>query len=183
MGRPRKHNNDLPVGIYYRHGAFYHVAKGVWKRIGTTPDEMRRYSAALPRSKPDYKNEVLAACDQCFARAKQNARVRKGGIPFDISRDDIIRLLEAANWRCAVTGVLFSTEKISGRAPFAPSIDRVDSAKGYTPDNCRVVCVAANYAMNIWGDDVLWRLFKKKRAEYWTVSNSPKKKNLQFIEC
>lgn len=39
--------------------------------------------------------------------------------------------------------------------PYAPSIDRKDSTKGYTRENCRIVCAAANFAMNTWGDEVL----------------------------
>lgn len=49
-----------------------------------------------------------------------------------------------------------------GRRPLAPSIDRIDSSLGYTRQNCRIVCAAVNYAMNVWGEDVLWRLFKRR---------------------
>lgn len=42
--------------------------------------------------------------------------------------------------------------------PFMPSIDRTNSAKGYTAGNCRLVCVAANFAMNEWGQGVLHKL-------------------------
>jgi hypothetical protein len=42
--------------------------------------------------------------------------------------------------------------------PFSPSIDRIDTVGGYTTDNVRLVCVAANFALNQWGDDVLRRL-------------------------
>ncbi len=44
------------------------------------------------------------------------------------------------------------------RAPWAPSVDRIDSSKGYVPGNVRLVCVAANLAMNEWGEDVLARV-------------------------
>ena len=42
-----------------------------------------------------------------------------------------------ARWtgRCEVTGFVFETENIRWRA----SIDRIDSKKGYTKDNCRFV--------------------------------------------
>jgi hypothetical protein len=42
------------------------------------------------------------------------------------------------------------------RNKFAPSIDRLDSSKGYTTDNCRVVIYQYNVAKGIWTDsDVL----------------------------
>lgn len=34
MNRPRKHNKDLPQNVYLRHGAYYHVRRGKWTRIG-----------------------------------------------------------------------------------------------------------------------------------------------------
>lgn len=35
--------------------------------------------------------------------------------------------------------------------PFAPSIDRIDPARGYTLGNIRVVSAIANMAMSDWG--------------------------------
>lgn len=34
--RPRKHNRHLPPRVYLRHGAYYYVSGGVWKRLGPT---------------------------------------------------------------------------------------------------------------------------------------------------
>jgi hypothetical protein len=39
-------------------------------------------------------------------------------------------------------------------SPYAPSLDRIDSARGYEIDNIRWVCVAVNFMMNQWGDEV-----------------------------
>ena len=36
--------------------------------------------------------------------------------------------------------------------PFAPSIDRRDATKGYTVENIRVICWAANLLLGTWGD-------------------------------
>ena len=59
--------------------------------------------------------------------------------------------------RCAVSGVPFSMITHPGafvRYPFGPSIDRVSSSRGYTPDNVRLVCVATNFGLGQWGDEV-----------------------------
>ena len=37
-----------------------------------------------------------------------------------------------------------------------PSIDRINATKGYTKDNVRIVCLAANVAMMQWGENVLY---------------------------
>lgn len=42
--------------------------------------------------------------------------------------------------------------------PFAPSLDRLDGTRGYQRDNVRLVCTIANFAMNRWGETVLFQL-------------------------
>ena len=42
----------------------------------------------------------------------------------------------------------------SRQNPFGPSLDRKDSAKGYTMDNARVVAWGLNCALNDFGEDV-----------------------------
>lgn len=56
---------------------------------------------------------------------------------------------------CESSGLFFDMRSIGGRAnPLAPSIDRVDSGKGYTPENCRVVVWLLNLAFNDYGEEV-----------------------------
>ena len=60
--------------------------------------------------------------------------------------------------------------------PIAPSIDRRLSAGGYAPDNVRLVCVAVNFGLGQWGDEVFLSLaraaadFEKQKATALTVS-------------
>lgn len=162
MVRPRKTDTHLPVGVYFRHGAYYRVVGGKWIRLGTELPEATVAAVAIHSALLGQKAELLAAARLVLTRARQNAKARRGGIEFSLSREDVHRMLNEAGWRCAVTGALFSLEVINGRRPLAPSIDRIDSSLGYTRQNCRIVCAAVNYAMNVWGEDVLWRLFKKR---------------------
>jgi len=51
--------------------------------------------------------------------------------------------------KCPVTGMAFdlSNTKVNGAThPLHPSIDRLDCAKGYTPENSRVISYWANIA-------------------------------------
>lgn len=50
---------------------------------------------------------------------------------------------------CAVTGIPFVYD-VPGH-PLMPSLDRIDSSKGYTADNVRLVCWAVNCAASTWG--------------------------------
>jgi hypothetical protein len=71
---------------------------------------------------------------------------------------DLVMIWERSEGRCAVSGLEFSNTAVGmGRArhPFMPSLDQIEPGKGYTADNVRLVCVAANFAMNAWGLNTL----------------------------
>lgn len=66
-----------------------------------------------------------------------------------------------AKGRCEATGLAFDMSPGPDKHhanPWAPSLDRRDSAKGYTTENVQVVCAAYNYAKSEWSADVLLRL-------------------------
>lgn len=75
---------------------------------------------------------------------------------------------ERANDHCEVTGLPFSWTRYAKRTirPMAPSVDRIDSSKGYTRDNVRLVIFAANCAMGSWGEDYLYGWAKSFISEY-----------------
>jgi hypothetical protein len=94
--------------------------------------------------------------------ARKNA-ARKG-LACTMTDDELWTLLESSGGRCAVTGVPFSLERHgAGRAPLAPSLDRIDDGKGYQVGNVRLVCQIANLAMNVWCAETL-RDFVRKAA-------------------
>lgn len=84
------------------------------------------------------------------------ARAKKRGDKFELTREQYAAMFSE---ECQLTGIPFDTEKPKGKKrPFAASIDRIDSARGYSADNCRLVCVAVNVAMNEWGESVLYAI-------------------------
>lgn len=71
------------------------------------------------------------------------------------------------NGTCEVTGIKFKLQPNNAACnPFLPSIDRVDSNKGYTRDNCKVVIIGFNILKsNNSNDEVL--KFCKGFVEYY----------------
>lgn len=57
--------------------------------------------------------------------------------------------------KCEVTGLPFEW---SIGSPWAPSLDRIDSARGYTHENTQLVCWIYNQAKNIYTHADLLRL-------------------------
>lgn len=59
--------------------------------------------------------------------------------------------------RCAITALPFTLAEFPGvlvKHPFAPSVDRIVSSSGYTVDNVRLVCIAVNFGMGQWGEEL-----------------------------
>lgn len=140
--------------------------------LGITLEAMDRWAyekapVEAYRSKPVKGRTWLPAL---FAQTVQNAKARK--IPWELTFDETRVLYTRSKGRCEVTNIPFSIEQVNTplkhfRRPWAPSIDRIDAAKGYAAGNCRLVCVAANYAMGQWGEAVLIEMAKgvaRKRA-------------------
>ena len=156
MSRPRLRDADLPARLHLRRGTYFYVRRNRWINLGKDRAGAI-YSASAYKIPPTPTQEpILKYAWRALTRARQNAKGRRG-LEFTLTRGDVQSMLEDANWRCAVTGTPFVLDRHGeyGDRPFAPSIDRIDSSRGYTPGNCRIVCVAVNFAMNRWGEAVL----------------------------
>lgn len=69
------------------------------------------------------------------------AMAPRRGLAFEIGIDNILPAMLAG--KCQVTGIPF--DMLSARGPFRPSIDRIDSSRGYEIDNVQLV---------VWSDVV-----------------------------
>ena len=74
------------------------------------------------------------------------SRATKLGLEFDLTPRWVQEKIKKGV--CEATGIPFGDEN----TPFVPSIDRIDPNRGYTQDNCWVVCWAFNRAK---GEDSL----------------------------
>jgi len=72
---------------------------------------------------------------------------------------------------CELTGIAFDME--GKRTQNSPSIDRISSKEGYTPENCRMVLWALNRGLCNYGLDYMMTLFemilRKNKPEIFTV--------------
>lgn len=180
MGRPRKHNNDLPRCVFYKHGAYYFVKDKKWHWLSA--DRGRAIELAAERSvthqpTPADPADVLRAhLHKKFAMLKARPSTRTGRLKqVSLTADYVLSLAESNGWQCAVTGLPFTLEVVNGRRPYAPSIDRIDNALDYIPGNVRVVCTAANLAMNVWGEQVLLRMMRGIVSRRGRVLNTVQK--------
>ena len=85
-------------------------------------------------------------------------RAAKKGLVCTVTRDDLLLLLTASKGVCSVTGVPLDIDtKIDGTrvSPWMPSLDRINSNRGYVKGNLRIVCYLANLAMSQFGEGAL----------------------------
>ena len=85
-----------------------------------------------------------------YHRAKQ--RARKNNLEFTITMQDIV-----VPEICPVFKIPM---KPGGDAYNSPSLDRIDSSKGYTKDNIMVICYRANTLKNDSTPDELRMLYE-----------------------
>ncbi len=121
---------------YYRD----YYAKNIVKRRAYNAAYVRARRAARPDSA---FNARVANPAKALHRAARE-RCNKSGLEFTISVSDI-RVPKV----CPVLGLVLQHGRGPGGAlPTSPSLDRIDSARGYTPGNIRVISKRANTLKN-----------------------------------
>ncbi|NTJ67527.1 hypothetical protein G6M50_06085 [Agrobacterium rhizogenes] len=92
--------------------------------------------------------EVLPASDPWSKRAASIfQRCKRTGLEFGFasSAELAIYLKNIAPLRCPVFGFeLITSDQKGGFNPRSPSVDRIDSSKGYTRDNIQIISMKAN---------------------------------------
>ncbi len=71
-------------------------------------------------------------------------RAGKRNRDFSLTPEWTLRQYEKQEGKCFYTGIQMTFDHGNGRSWSNASIDRVDSSKGYTPDNCVLCCTGFN---------------------------------------
>lgn len=159
---PRLRTKDfhLPERVYQRRGRLYYAPPGTTKWIpldgAVGIAEAQVAALKLVRDTPDGKG--FKDLRNCFERTRKNARHRE--IQFALTWEAVIALWQRSKGRCEISGIAFSFAREVGfkNRPFAPSIDRIKNDGIYSVENCRLVCVVVNLAMNEWGLETLLKV-------------------------
>lgn len=131
-----------------------------------TREQVENWSMGEESRLRDFYQKPGADISESYAMrvmSKARGRAVERGIDFLITKDDMRAMLLRSGGKCEVTKIPFDNNyrPAGSRArPYAVSIDRIDSGKPYTPDNCRLVCVAVNYALGEWGMPILMQISK-----------------------
>lgn len=79
-------------------------------------------------------------------------RAKTKNLPFDLTQDFLLDLWNKQEGKCLICKRVFEWGSSTTRTSrLAPTVDRIDSTKGYTQDNIRLVTFHVNVAINQWG--------------------------------
>lgn len=162
MGRARKPENlELPRYMARKGDSYYFVSRGArrWIPLGQDLSEaiaqhrMMLRSLGHPTAQPLLPEGYSAR--SILTLVRRSARSR--GLENALSEHDVAIIVRRAGGRCEVSGIAFNGEREPGQRirVYAPSMDRIDSAMGYTFGNCRLVCAGVNVALNRFGEGLL----------------------------
>lgn len=121
-------------------------AKPTAKKKATKP----KRSTPIPQQRGDQLLNVTVSNLLDLART----RAGRKKVPFELTKEDV-RLL-ASSRHCPVTGLAFvlgASREGNRPHPLAPSLDRIDPARGYVRGNVRLTSWWANCARNNMTDE------------------------------
>lgn len=134
------------------------------------PARYKRYRPQYLERRDEQRTTLRGRMYDLLESAK--GRAKNKSLPIDIDLDFLLNLYEQQNGKCKLTGIDFTfeinKEKTRNFLPFNPSLDKIDSKKGYTKDNVRLVCTIVNLALNNFGEDT----FKIMCQAYINKSNN-----------
>lgn len=115
------------------------------RREPLTPEQMRQRAHGYAKARSKAKNLDCLTLDECAA------------------------LWDAQQGRCAVSGQPFSNWQVAKRSkvlsrPWRPSLDRIDSRKGYEKRNVRLVAQIVNFAIGEWPFEVFTDMCRRVAA-------------------
>ena len=108
----------------------------------------------------DPKNPMHSAWAAAFRKRKHAAP--KEGKTFTITLPEAWAIINKQGWKCALTGIPFTPG--GGRSDTQPSMDRINSSKGYEPDNVQFVTLRVNYCKRELSDAAFVQLCRQVAA-------------------
>lgn len=111
-------------------------------------DYQKRSNDKRRGKRPDYSSEYKSRdfdhyLRSCLNHAKTHSM--KVNREFNIDIEFLLNLLTIQEYKCAISGIKMTHNIKDLRSV---SIDRIDSSKGYIPENVQLVCKTMNIAKN-----------------------------------
>ena len=144
----------LPSGAFrYRFRDPLNGAKLTFANEPGTPgfdEEYSEFVANLGDHRAELRRREAERRTKFFDHALRRirARAKAMGREFDLTLQDLLNMNEDQGGRCIISNVRmqYSAGSDGRRNPFAASVDRRDTSRGYVLDNVQLVCLIVNIA-------------------------------------
>ena len=113
------------------------------RKEGQAPSAQPPPSSATPIPR-DIERQLARALNNSQRRAASRKKLRRIENAHDLTIADMHAMWAAQNGRCAITGVHLTARRGETPAASMLTIDRVNSALGYTVANCQLLSFACN---------------------------------------
>ena len=127
------------------------------RRYSDEKEKRKQRCQRCARAKSVEDNGGIALCDRgtehfsgrTYASWRLSA-VRRHHV-WELTKQLLEEIFVKQDGRCALTGIKMSARK--PKSPFRPSIDRIDSSKGYELGNVQFICSIVNVMKNKYGEE------------------------------
>jgi len=129
------------------------LARQARKKI--TPEQKKEiYLKNKERHRAQKADPTYFGTKECRA-LKDRAKYKN--LDFNLTPKYLQKLFDNCGGKCSVTGLPFDMQMGKGkkRNPFRPSVDRVDSSKGYVKRNIQIVLAIVNTMKMDYTDDII----------------------------
>lgn len=155
---------------YHKSGEQWYTPETYFKRMDRLKkyretDKFKEYSKSWYQKNKNkisennidyYKNKKqISPLSFIYRNTLQSLKSRKKknkNIEFDITREFLNELWDTQNGKCYYTGIEMIIIK-EGKHPQHPSLDRINSDKGYTKDNVVLCCQSINFAKHSYSKE------------------------------
>lgn len=156
----KKRNNKYREthGEYFKQKGLENYEKEKEKDPDFNKKRYVKYKPQYKKREDEWLRSVRGRLYSLFQSAKE--RAKKYNFSIEIDLDFLLERFEKIKGKCELSEIPFSFERFGKikRNPFALSLDRIDSEKGYTKDNVRLVCVIVNLSLNNFGDEAFFKM-------------------------
>jgi len=132
-------------------------SKGIARTTGTGSRTKELWEKKIIKRKSLNKNGSRDIYHYFYARWKWNANTRN--YAFEVTVNDLQKVLESQHYKCAYTGVkLLCPKNLKDKnktthSPYLLSLDRIDNKLGYVEGNVHFVCVWVNKAKGAYSHE------------------------------
>lgn len=134
---------QFPYAKHINGNAYFQnvCSKCIYKRKKINhPNRIARYQKV---QKDKETNTLQGRTNLLCYRSKQKAK--RYGYSHSLSKEFVLDKLKIG--KCEATGIQLYFGELNIH-PYAPSLDRIDSNKGYTEDNVQLTCMMYNFCKN-----------------------------------